>query len=152
MKMVPLFKCRNMKEAIVFYTGILDFRLKYPDETEDDGVVDIVNGEIELQLTTHENNTLFGSVVNITTDDVDARFARYLERGLDVSGKKNSPVHQRPVDQSWGRREFYVTDADGNTLRFVQPFKLPRAVYKDAFPYVQGRLMNLPVADAAKAA
>jgi hypothetical protein len=30
-------------------------------------------------------------------------------------------VHEGPIDQSWGMREFYVTDEDGNTLRFGRP-------------------------------
>lgn len=29
-------------------------------------------------------------------------------------------AHLGPVDQSWGTREFYVTDPSGNTLRIVQ--------------------------------
>ena len=41
-------------------------------------------------------------------------------RGLDPSGKPDSPVHQGPLDQTWGTREFYVDDPDGNTLRFTQ--------------------------------
>jgi hypothetical protein len=53
-------------------------------------------------------------------NDVDALFQKYLSRGLDRSTKTDSPVHQSPVDQTWGSREFYVTDPDGNTLRFVQ--------------------------------
>lgn len=31
-----------------------------------------------------------------------------------------SMVHEGPIDQSWGTREFYVDDPDGNTLRFTQ--------------------------------
>ena len=34
-------------------------------------------------------------------------------------------VHEGPIDQSWGTREFYVDDPDGNTLRFTQGFVLP---------------------------
>jgi hypothetical protein len=30
-------------------------------------------------------------------------------------------VHEGPIDQTWGTREFYVEDLDGNTLRFTQP-------------------------------
>jgi hypothetical protein len=45
----------------------------------------------------------------------------YARRGLDISNKKESPVHQGPVAQTWGMREFYVNDPDGNTLRFRQP-------------------------------
>ncbi|AQG81061.1 bleomycin resistance protein [Spirosoma montaniterrae] len=121
MKLIPLFKCRNIREAIAFYTGILDFQLKYPEASADDGVVDLVQGEVELQLTVFEADSLFGSVVNIRVDEVDALFQKYVERGLDTTGKADSPVHQGPIDQSWGRREFYVTDPNGNTLRFGKP-------------------------------
>lgn len=119
--MIPLFKCRSLRQAVGFYTNVLDFRLKYPEETADDGVVDLISEFGELQLTAHESERLFGSVVNVWVDDVDSRFAKYLAHGLDISGKENSPVHQGPTDQTWGTREFYVTDIDGNTLRFCQP-------------------------------
>ncbi|MFC0513806.1 glyoxalase superfamily protein [Mucilaginibacter angelicae] len=121
MKMIPLFKCRNLRQAVGFYTNVLDFRLKYPEETADDGVVNLISEFGELQLTAYENDRLFGSVVNVWVDDVDSRFTKYRSRGLDISGKKESPVHQGPTDQTWGTREFYVTDIDGNTLRFCQP-------------------------------
>ena len=118
MKMIPLFKVTNLKDAIAFYTCILDFGMKYPEATAEDGLIDLVNGDIELQLTAFESDRLFGSVVNVWVDEVDGLFEKYLERGLDVSHKKESPVHQGPTDQTWGTREFYVTDKDGNTLRF----------------------------------
>jgi catechol 2,3-dioxygenase-like lactoylglutathione lyase family enzyme len=120
MKMIPLFKCRNMKDAIAFYTGILDFKLKYKEASADDWVVDLVNENIELQLTVLESDNLLGSVVNVWVEDVDSLFKKYLDRGLDVSNKEGSPVHQGPIDQTWGTREFYVTDRDGNTLRFCK--------------------------------
>ena len=53
------------------------------------------------------------------TEDVDALFAKFLERGLKPA-KPESPVHQGPTDQTWGTREFYVDDPDGNTLAFTQ--------------------------------
>lgn len=120
MKIIPLFKCRNMKDALDFYTGVLDFRLKYADALADDLVVDLVNEDAELQLTVLESDNLFGSAVNVWVDDVDGLFNKYFERGLDTSHKKNSPVHQGPLNQSWGTREFYVTDNDGNTLRYCK--------------------------------
>ena len=120
MKMIPLFKCRNLNDAVVFYTGILDFQRKHPEEPLDIGVVDLINKEAELQLTTYESNNLFGSVVNVWVDDVDSLFEKYRKRGLDTSHKIESPVHQRPLDQPWGTREYYVTDGDGNTLRFCK--------------------------------
>src|SRR5947209_20395811 len=101
MKMVPLFKCSNMKDAIAFYTRLLDFELKYTEASADDPVVDLINQGIELQLTVLENSRLFGSVVNIWVDDVDGLFKKYVDRGLDVSHKKDSPVHQGPLNQTW---------------------------------------------------
>ncbi|GAB3945465.1 hypothetical protein GCM10028805_14590 [Spirosoma harenae] len=121
MKLIPLFKCRNMAQAITFYTTVLDFELKYSQTSSDDWVVDLINGEIELQLTVLESDRLFGSIVNVWIENVDSQFQKYLKRGLVVTGKENSPVHQGPTDQSWGTPEFYITDSDGNTLRFVQP-------------------------------
>jgi len=108
-----------MKEAILFYTGILDFKLKYPDDV-DDGVIDLINGDTELQLCSFEG-IKDGIAVNVDVDDVDSLFKKYIDRGLDTSHKKNSPVHQGPLDQTWGMREFYVTDPSGNTLRFRKP-------------------------------
>lgn len=122
MKIIPLFKCRNMQEAINFYTQILDFKPKHAHDTAHAVVVDLVCGDCELQLTTLESESLYGSVLNVHVEDVDERFMFYLGRGLDVSDKVNSPVHQCPIDQSWGFREFYITDPSGNTLRFRQPY------------------------------
>lgn len=109
-----------MPKAVAFYTGILDFKLKYPTASMNDWIVDLINDTIELQLTVLEGDYLFGSVVNIWVDQVDPLFQQYIQRGLDITHKKNSPVHQGPTDQTWGTREFYVTDEDGNTLRFCQ--------------------------------
>lgn len=118
MKIIPILFCRNMQEAITFYTQVLDFELKYPHESADDWVVDLIQGEAEFQLTRLEGDQKPGFAINVVVDDVDALFEKYIRRGLDTSGKKESPVHQGPLDQTWGTREFYVTDPGGNTLRF----------------------------------
>ncbi len=118
--MIPIFRCRNMKDAIAFYTGILDFEIKEPGASADDWVVALKNGDAELMLTSLEGDQKIAIATNVIVTDIDNLFQKYLKRGLDPSGKAGSPVHQGPLDQSWGTREFYVTDADGNTLRFVQ--------------------------------
>ena len=53
------------------------------------------------------------------TEDIDALFQKFVSRGL-VPLQRDSPVHHGPVEQSWGTREFYVDDPDGNTLVFTQ--------------------------------
>lgn len=120
MQMIPLFRCSNMQEAIDFYTRILDFELKEPGASADDWVVLLQNDGAELMLTILEGDQRMGIAANVRVENIDALFAKYKSRGLDTSHKKESPVHQGPLDQSWGNREFYVTDGDGNTLRFIQ--------------------------------
>jgi catechol 2,3-dioxygenase-like lactoylglutathione lyase family enzyme len=118
MKLVPIMRVKDMAASLQFYTQILDFELKYPG-SENDPVINIIHDEAELQLSILDG--VFGNPVNVRVNNVDALFMHYLSRGLDTSGKKESPVHQGPVDQSWGLREFYVNDPDGNTLRFGMP-------------------------------
>lgn len=120
MKMIPIFRCTNMKKALAFYTGALDFEIKELGASADDWVVALINGDAELLLTSLEGDQKIGIAANVVVSNIDALFEKYLSRGLDTSGRENSPVHQGPTDQSWGNREFYVTDSDGNTLRFVQ--------------------------------
>lgn len=119
MHFIPLFKVRDMATAVRHYTEVLDFVLTWPEDTLESPVIDLGHEQLELQITTHESERLFGSVVNVWVEDVDSLFAKYKSRGLNTD-KPGSPVHQGPTDQTWGRREFYVTDPDGNTLRFVQ--------------------------------
>lgn len=121
MRIIPVIHCRNVQRSLAFYTGVLDFQKKYPDASDSDWVIDLINGEAEIQLSQHAGDGAFGCAINVRVKDVDSLFRKYLARGLDTSGHEDSPVHQGPVDQTWGIREFYVTDADGNTLRFGEP-------------------------------
>jgi hypothetical protein len=45
----------------------------------------------------------------------------FRARGLNTSRSPESPIHTAPVDQTWGLREFAVTDPDGNNLCFCSP-------------------------------
>lgn len=119
----PAFKVRDIRAALVHHTQVLDFEMTDPADTADSPVVDLGNSGAAFRLTTFEGDYLYGSVANIWVDDVDSLFTKYKSRGLDTSAKKNSPVHQGPVDHTCGKIEFYVTDADGNTLRFVMEVK-----------------------------
>lgn len=118
MKTIPFLRCLDMREAIHFYTEILDFELKNPNASADDWVVDLINGEAELGLTVLEGDQKPGVNVYVRVGEVDDLFRKYVSRGLIVPNNPDSPVHNGPVDQSWGMREFYVTDPSGNTLRF----------------------------------
>lgn len=119
MKAIPLIHCNNLKESIGFYTGILDFKLKYPEEADNEWVVSLVNGDAEILLSSIDGAARIA--VYIMVNDLDQLFDKYINRGLIVPNDPRSPVHNSPIDQTWGLREFYVNDLSGNTLRFAQP-------------------------------
>ena len=116
MKFIPILKVRNIKAAVEFYTHILDFELKYPDDELNIFAVDLVKGDLEMMLT--EIDGIFGVSIILLVDQIDNLYETYLKRGLKTPQKADSPIHEGPINQSWGMREFYVTDADGNTIRF----------------------------------
>ena len=121
MAIVPTLRCRSMRKALEFYTGVLDFERADGDDSLDDPSFSVVSRDgDQLFLSSHRGDGVFGAVVAVMTDNVDALFRKYRARGLQTPGDPVSPVHEGPIDQSWGTREFYVDDPDGNTLRFVQ--------------------------------
>lgn len=121
MAIIPTVKCSALKRSIAFYTGVLDFevRREWSDET-DPGFAWLTRGGDVLHLSSHRGDGVFGQAIVVDVPEVDSLFATFSARGLDPSGKPDSPVHQGPLDQTWGTREFYVDDPDDNTLRFTQ--------------------------------
>lgn len=123
MAIIPTLRCRSMRKALAFYCDILDFeRVNGDDELNDPSFSVLARDGGLLHLSSHRGDGVFGAAVAITTNDIDALFRTLRGRGLQTPGNPNAPeeVHQGPIDQTWGTREFYVDDPDGNTLRFVQ--------------------------------
>lgn len=120
-KVIPLMKSIDMDQSLDFYTRILDFEKdgRWPS-TGSPSFSQIHRDGIYIQLSTHSGDGTAGNVATIVVEGIDELFKKYVLRGLDTTGKENSPVHQGPIDQPWGWREFYVTEPSGNTLRFVQ--------------------------------
>jgi len=77
----------------------------------------------ELLLSRHAGDGVFGSVNRVFVESVDDRYATFRARGLDTTLRPESPIHTAPVDQTWGLREFAVTDPDGNGLCFCAPIR-----------------------------
>ena len=119
MKMIPHFYVDDMAAALAFYTGVLDFALATGD-SPDDWVLTLVRDNAELMLTRLQGDQVPRANCYVLVDDANGLFDRWTCRGLDQSDRTESPVHLGAVDQSWGTREFYVTDPAGNTLRVVQ--------------------------------
>ena len=123
MSIIPSVRCKNMKSALAFYTGVLDFeRVDGDDDLADPSFSLLARDGDKIILSSHRGDGTFGQAVVITTDDVDALVRKFREQGLLTPGNPDAPreVHEGPMDQSWGTREFYINDPDGNTLRFTQ--------------------------------
>jgi catechol 2,3-dioxygenase-like lactoylglutathione lyase family enzyme len=128
MAIIPTVRCRNTRKSLDFYTRILDFEFVDDDDTLDDPSFAVLARDRDhIFLSSHGGDGEFGQAIAVLTNDVDALFLKYLSRGLITPGNPYAPkmVHEGPIDQSWGTREFYVDDPDGNTLRFTQGFELP---------------------------
>jgi catechol 2,3-dioxygenase-like lactoylglutathione lyase family enzyme len=123
MAIIPTVRCKNMKSSLAFYTGVLDFeRVEGDEDLADPSFSTLSRNGDRLLLSSHCGNGEFGQAIVVTTDDVDAVFRRFRRRGLHTPGNPDAPkqVHEGPIDQSRGTREFYVDDPEGNTLRFIQ--------------------------------
>ena len=122
MAIVPVLHCRRIGAALTFYTTVLDFEVVSGDEHSDDPAYCVLarRGDY-LILSSHSGDGCPGGAVVITSDDVDGDWSRFRDRGLVPAKPADlSPVHAGPLEQTWGTREFYVDDPDGNTLRFTQ--------------------------------
>ena len=123
MAIIPTVRCKSMRASLAFYTGVLDFEHAGGDDDLNDPCFAVLSrDEDQLILLSHRGDGTFGQAIAITTNDIDELFRRFRERGLVTPGNPANPehVHEGPIDQTWGTREFYVDDPDGNTLRFTQ--------------------------------
>ena len=121
MAILPLVRCRRMASSLAFYTGVLDFEVASASaDLEDPALTTLTRGGDRILLSSHSGDGEFGQALVVLTDNLDALFLSLRDRGLEPAGRPESPVHEGPIDQSWGTREFYVDDPDGNTIRFTQ--------------------------------
>jgi catechol 2,3-dioxygenase-like lactoylglutathione lyase family enzyme len=118
---VPTFTVSDMQVAIDFHTKVLDFELALLMNEDVPFYAVLTRGSDELHLSLHTGRGPCGhGAAVVVCQDVDALFAAFKARGLVVPSRPDSPVHEGPVDQTWGAREIYIDDPSGNTLCFQQ--------------------------------
>lgn len=71
----------------------------------------LVRDQAELHVSSFSGDGVSGGVVFLLVDNVDALHEELL--------RKNVPIALEPTDQTWGNREMYIKDPDGNSVRFV---------------------------------
>jgi len=130
MSVIPVIRCRHLRQSLAFYTNVLDFQCIEHAGDADPSFSTLMRCGSLLLLSSHGGDGAYGQVVVVVTDNVDVVCRRFRERGLKTPGDPYAPVevHEGPIDQSWGTREFYVNDPDGNTVRFVEGFGIDPAL------------------------
>jgi catechol 2,3-dioxygenase-like lactoylglutathione lyase family enzyme len=110
---VPIVKVSDMQASESFYCTILGFRKLggYSASAEGPAYLTVSLGSAVLHLSSFPGDGAFGSAVYFEVDDVDSLRGSFRRAGLEK-------VDLEPTDQTWGRREIYVRDPDGNCLRF----------------------------------
>lgn len=112
---IPLFHVGTISEAVKFFCHGLGFQLEFEHRPEgvttDPCYAGVSRDGVWLHLSSFSGDGVAGSVANMMVDNVDKFYAEFTARQVQI----DTP----PVDQTWGSREMYVKDADGNCLRFI---------------------------------
>ena len=113
---IPLLHVSNSAAAEDFYCNRLGFRREFAhrvdDAKPDPCYMGVSRDGVWLHISSFSGDGISGGVANLIVEDVDALHAELVAKGV--------PIAVGPVDQTWGTREMYVKDADGNSIRFIQ--------------------------------
>jgi uncharacterized glyoxalase superfamily protein PhnB len=113
---IPVLHVTNSAVAAEFYCNGLDFRQDFAhrgDETMPDPCyIGLSRDETRLHVSSFSGDGVSGGVVFLLVDDVDGLDEELIRKGVRID--------LEPTDQTWGNREMYVKDPDGNSIRFVQ--------------------------------
>ena len=112
---IPVLHVSNSTAAEQFYCEGLGFQREFayrPDKPRTDPCyMGLIRDGVALHVSSFPGDGVAGGVANFIVDDVDQLHAEFRAKGVRIE--------LEPTDQSWGNREMYVEDADGNSMRFV---------------------------------
>jgi uncharacterized glyoxalase superfamily protein PhnB len=113
---VPLLHVSDSAAAADFYTRQLGFQLEFAhradDAKADPCYMGLRRDGVWIHVSSFSGDGVSGGVANFFVEDVDALYAELVAKGVRI--------HVAHVDQTWGNREMYVKDPDGNCLRFIR--------------------------------
>lgn len=111
---IALVRINSTAEALPFYRDKLGFTListYQPDPNRLDPAYHVAARDSALlHISSFPGDGVVGGVVTITVDNIVALHGELVGKGVDVG--------DGILDQSWGNREVYVRDPDGNSVRF----------------------------------
>ncbi|GJM43171.1 MAG: hypothetical protein DHS20C21_00130 [Gemmatimonadota bacterium] len=113
---IPVIHCTSSARAEQFYCRLLGFDRRFayrPQESlPDPCYLGLLRDGAAIHVSSFPGDGAVGSAVYVVVDDVDTLYKELAGRGVQIS--------LEPTDQTWGNREMYVDDPDGNSVRFVQ--------------------------------
>ena len=113
---IPLVHVSDSAAAEDFYCHRLGFRREFANRVDDAKpdpcFMGLTRDGVWLHVSSFSGDGVSGGVVGLIVDDVDALHAELIAKGVRID--------TGPVDQTWGTREMYVRDVDGNCIRFIR--------------------------------
>jgi catechol 2,3-dioxygenase-like lactoylglutathione lyase family enzyme len=113
---VPVLHVASSEAAERFYCGQLGFTRTFayrPNAPAPDPCyMGLARDRAELHVSSFSGDAKPGGVIYLRVDDVDGLHVELQSRGVAID--------LPPTDQSWGNREMYVHDPDGNCIRFIR--------------------------------
>ncbi len=113
---IPVLHVRSSVVAEEFYCKRLGFRREFAYRVDggkpDPCYMGLVRDDAWLHVSSFSGDGVSGGVVRFEVEDVDGLHAELVAKGVRID--------TGPVDQTWGTREMYVRDADGNSVRFIE--------------------------------
>lgn len=112
---IPVLHVSSAAKAEEFYCQRLGFEqrfaYRFDDNQPDPCYMGLTRDDVRLHVSSFSGDGVAGGVVFLIVEDVDALHLELKAKGV--------PIDMEPTDQSWGNREMYVQDPDGNSIRFV---------------------------------
>ena len=113
---IPVLHVSSSAAAEDFYCARLGFRRQFAYRVDemwpDPCYMGLMRDGAQLHISSFSGDAVPGGVVYLLVDDVDALQAELVAKGVAID--------LAPTDQTWGNREMYVRDPDGNSIRFVR--------------------------------
>ena len=113
---IPILHVASAVRAEAFYCGRLGFVRRFAYRLDparhDPCYLGLVRDQAVLHVSSFPGDGVAGSAVALAVADVDALCAEFRAKGV--------AIELEPTDQTWGNREMYLRDPDGNALRFIQ--------------------------------
>ncbi len=126
MAIEPTIKSSDISRSLEFYVGVLDFVVLQPPDSDPNAFMSkyslISRDGCPVHLSSHGSDGVFGNILYVRVDDIEPLYNKFVANGLNTQTPNEYPsLRIPPVEQTWGMKEFSVTDPDGNKITFGHP-------------------------------